>query len=144
MQETKEDLMRKVPDLLCTADQKVALLGAMQSLFEGSMYTFVFLWTPALSPNGEHLPHGNSQSSWNCRSLSHINLCCQPSINVHVRTRTLQGPFSLLRYPENNLMRSAWERTSTAWCTCMWPKLNTADWQQWSWLGISDGISHPR
>ena len=30
----------------------------MQSLFEGSMYTFVFLWTPALSPDGEHLPHG--------------------------------------------------------------------------------------
>ena len=30
----------------------------MQSLFEGSMYTFVFLWTPALSPAGEHLPHG--------------------------------------------------------------------------------------
>jgi len=22
------------------------------------MYTFVFLWTPALSPNGEKLPHG--------------------------------------------------------------------------------------
>ena len=42
---------------LC-ADQKIALLGAMQSLFEGSMYTFVFLWTPALSPEGEHLPHG--------------------------------------------------------------------------------------
>lgn len=39
-------------------DPKIALLGAMQSLFEGSMYTFVFLWTPALSPNGEHLPHG--------------------------------------------------------------------------------------
>ena len=34
------------------------MLGAMQSLFEGSMYTFVFLWTPALSPDGEHLPHG--------------------------------------------------------------------------------------
>ena len=44
--------------LACCADQKIALLGAMQSLFEGSMYTFVFLWTPALSPNGEHLPHG--------------------------------------------------------------------------------------
>lgn len=42
----------------CRADQKIALLGAMQSLFEGSMYTFVFLWTPALSPKGEHLPHG--------------------------------------------------------------------------------------
>lgn len=30
----------------------------MQSLFEASMYTFVFLWTPALSPNGESIPHG--------------------------------------------------------------------------------------
>ena len=30
----------------------------MQSLFEASMYTFVFLWTPALSPRGEKLPHG--------------------------------------------------------------------------------------
>ncbi len=40
------------------ADQRIALLGAMQSLFEASMYTFVFLWTPALSPNGEKLPHG--------------------------------------------------------------------------------------
>jgi hypothetical protein len=25
----------------------------MQSLFEAAMYSFVFLWTPALSPNGE-------------------------------------------------------------------------------------------
>eukprot|EP00899_Mesostigma_viride_P006904 jgi/Mesvir1/16214/Mv08472-RA.1 len=40
------------------ADPKVALLGAVQSLFEGAMYTFVFLWTPALSPNGEDIPHG--------------------------------------------------------------------------------------
>ena len=40
------------------ADPRVGLLGAMQSLFEGSMYTFVFLWTPALSPDGEHIPHG--------------------------------------------------------------------------------------
>lgn len=43
---------------LCTADEKIALLGAIQSLFEGSMYTFVFLWTPALSPNNEEIPHG--------------------------------------------------------------------------------------
>lgn len=40
------------------ADPKLVLLGAMQSMFEGSMYTFVFLWTPALSPKGEHIPHG--------------------------------------------------------------------------------------
>ena len=30
----------------------------MKSRFEGSMYTFVFLRTPALSPDGEHIPHG--------------------------------------------------------------------------------------
>ncbi len=41
----------------CT-DEKIALLGAIQSLFEGSMYTFVFLWTPALSPNKQAIPHG--------------------------------------------------------------------------------------
>ncbi|GIL75575.1 hypothetical protein Vretimale_15179 [Volvox reticuliferus] len=39
-------------------DPRIALLGAMQSMFEASMYTFVFLWTPALSPNGEKIPHG--------------------------------------------------------------------------------------
>ena len=32
--------------------------GRDASLFEGSMYTFIFLWTPALSPRGERLPHG--------------------------------------------------------------------------------------
>ncbi|KAI3687425.1 hypothetical protein L1987_81121 [Smallanthus sonchifolius] len=40
------------------SDEKIALLGSIQSHFEGSMYTFVFLWTPALSPNGEDIPHG--------------------------------------------------------------------------------------
>ncbi|KAL6986471.1 hypothetical protein U1Q18_019834 [Sarracenia purpurea var. burkii] len=40
------------------SDEKIVLLGAIQSLFEGSMYTFVFLWTPALSPNDEDIPHG--------------------------------------------------------------------------------------
>lgn len=30
----------------------------MQAVFEGAMYTFVFLWTPALSSNGERIPHG--------------------------------------------------------------------------------------
>ncbi|GAA0185930.1 transporter [Lithospermum erythrorhizon] len=40
------------------SDEKIAVLGAIQSLFEGSMYTFVFLWTPALSPNDEDIPHG--------------------------------------------------------------------------------------
>eukprot|EP01119_Soliformovum_irregulare_P011748 TRINITY_DN2976_c1_g1_i1.p1 TRINITY_DN2976_c1_g1~~TRINITY_DN2976_c1_g1_i1.p1 ORF type:complete len:430 (-),score=110.92 TRINITY_DN2976_c1_g1_i1:68-1357(-) len=29
-------------------DSKIAMLGMVQSLFEASMYTFVFMWTPAL------------------------------------------------------------------------------------------------
>ncbi|XP_024358179.1 uncharacterized protein [Physcomitrium patens] len=40
------------------SDEKIALLGAIQSLFEGSMYTFVFLWTPALSPYDQKIPFG--------------------------------------------------------------------------------------
>ena len=51
------DVFKKAA-LLIASDAKIALLGAMQALFEGSMYTFVFLWTPALSPNGEKIPHG--------------------------------------------------------------------------------------
>ncbi|KAL1218169.1 hypothetical protein V5N11_002276 [Cardamine amara subsp. amara] len=48
----------KVASIAIASDEKIALLGAIQSLFEGSMYTFVFLWTPALSPNDEEIPHG--------------------------------------------------------------------------------------
>ncbi|KAH7686883.1 Molybdate-anion transporter protein [Dioscorea alata] len=48
----------KVAAMAIASDEKIALLGAIQSLFEGSMYTFVFLWTPALSPNEEDIPHG--------------------------------------------------------------------------------------
>eukprot|EP01111_Echinosteliopsis_oligospora_P000552 TRINITY_DN10609_c0_g1_i1.p1 TRINITY_DN10609_c0_g1~~TRINITY_DN10609_c0_g1_i1.p1 ORF type:complete len:450 (-),score=89.48 TRINITY_DN10609_c0_g1_i1:36-1385(-) len=41
------------------ADKKVAILGIVQSLFEASMYTFVFMWTPALADeNSEPLPFG--------------------------------------------------------------------------------------
>ncbi|KAF2072680.1 hypothetical protein CYY_006014 [Polysphondylium violaceum] len=41
-------------------DQSVLKLGATQSLFESSMYTFVFMWTPTLSETGElgALPFG--------------------------------------------------------------------------------------
>lgn len=41
-----------------SGDPRVGLLGAMQSLFEASMYSFVFLWTPALSPDEQSIPHG--------------------------------------------------------------------------------------
>jgi len=42
-------------------DPAILLCGAISSLFEGSMYTFVFMWTPALQPSaaeGETLPFG--------------------------------------------------------------------------------------
>jgi len=45
------------------ADPKLLLCGTVQSLFEGSMYTFVFMWTPALEEAGlavgmKKIPHG--------------------------------------------------------------------------------------
>ena len=43
---------------LIVRQPKIALLGAIQALFEAAMYTFVFLWTPALSPKNERIPHG--------------------------------------------------------------------------------------
>ncbi len=45
-------------------DHKILCLGLIQSLFEGSMYTFVLEWTPALSSSQpdptrkDHIPHG--------------------------------------------------------------------------------------
>ena len=42
-------------------DSKILLIGLVQSLFEGAMYTFVFLWTPALtelSSSSEEIPYG--------------------------------------------------------------------------------------
>ena len=39
-------------------DPKIALLGLIQSLFEGSMYIFVFMWTPKMEPHFAPLPHG--------------------------------------------------------------------------------------
>lgn len=45
-------------DVMCCAEPAIAYLGAMQSMFEASMYSFVFLWTMALSPNKEAIKHG--------------------------------------------------------------------------------------
>ena len=39
-------------------DRKILLVGAQQALFEGAMYTFVFMWTPTLEVNGAKIPHG--------------------------------------------------------------------------------------
>ena len=40
-------------------DRKIWLLGIVQSCFEGSMYIFVFMWTPALeNTTGSNILHG--------------------------------------------------------------------------------------
>ncbi|KAK6935594.1 Molybdate-anion transporter [Dillenia turbinata] len=56
----KKDLLTqfRTAAVAIASGEKIALLRAIQTLFEGSMYTFVFLWTPALSPNNEDIPHG--------------------------------------------------------------------------------------
>ena len=41
---------------LMRRDPVIAICGMLQSLFEGSMYIFVFMWTPALTP-ALALPH---------------------------------------------------------------------------------------
>lgn len=38
---------------LIQSDSRIAALGLAQSCFEGSMYTFVFMWTPALKTDEE-------------------------------------------------------------------------------------------
>lgn len=58
------------------ADTRVALLGGMQSLFEAAMYSFVFLWTPALSPNGEKIPHGTIFSCFMTSSMVSLLPVC--------------------------------------------------------------------
>eukprot|EP00854_Cymbomonas_tetramitiformis_P021749 gene21749-26160_t len=66
------------------SDPKIALLGAMQSLFEGSMYTFVFLWTPALSPRGEDIPHGFIFAT--------MMLACMCGSSIAARLMNKSGP----------------------------------------------------
>jgi len=40
------------------ADNKLILVGLISSAFEGSMYAFIFMWTPALTPEGSKPPYG--------------------------------------------------------------------------------------
>jgi Na+/melibiose symporter-like transporter len=43
---------------LIFTNKAVLLCGLVQSLFEGAMYSFVFEWTPALTPEGSKPPYG--------------------------------------------------------------------------------------
>merc|ERR1712183_141417 len=39
-------------------EPKIWMLGLIQSCFEGTMYVFVFSWTPILGGSDANLPHG--------------------------------------------------------------------------------------
>ena len=59
--DTSSNLIDSVKNIF--ANKKVLILGCTQSLFEGSMYTFVFMWTPVLEDaqsvaDGGTIPHG--------------------------------------------------------------------------------------
>ncbi len=43
------------------ADRRIFLLGALQAMYEGVLYTFVFLWTPSLSSQGEKVRGGHAR-----------------------------------------------------------------------------------
>ena len=68
-----------------TSDPKVGLLGAMQSLFEASMYSFVFLWTPALSPADEDLPHGMIFATFMLSSMIGSSIASRLLLRVDTR-----------------------------------------------------------
>jgi hypothetical protein len=70
------------------SDEKIALLGAIQSLFEGSMYTFVFLWTPALSPHREIIPHGFIFATFMLSSMLGSSLASRLSVNSSIKVES--------------------------------------------------------
>eukprot|EP00747_Dinoflagellata_sp_TGD_P184042 gnl/TRDRNA2_/TRDRNA2_39360_c0_seq1.p1 gnl/TRDRNA2_/TRDRNA2_39360_c0~~gnl/TRDRNA2_/TRDRNA2_39360_c0_seq1.p1 ORF type:complete len:403 (-),score=74.08 gnl/TRDRNA2_/TRDRNA2_39360_c0_seq1:140-1348(-) len=54
----QREVRAMVQTALSTMNSVVLRVGAMQSLFEGSMHIFVFLWTPCLARGGTEVPHG--------------------------------------------------------------------------------------
>ena len=56
------DVVRKMRESISiiAKDKKILLVGVQQALFEGAMYTFVFIWTPALEAieGSDLIPHG--------------------------------------------------------------------------------------
>lgn len=55
---TSASLLAGFQDGLRSMNDNLWILGLSQSLFLGSMYTFVFLWTPALDASGQQIPYG--------------------------------------------------------------------------------------
>jgi len=56
--QNQQSLLTGFQEGLQSMDDNLWILGITQSLFLGAMYTFVFLWTPALDATGEDVPYG--------------------------------------------------------------------------------------
>jgi MFS transporter, MFS domain-containing protein family, molybdate-anion transporter len=73
-------------------DPKIVCLGLVQSLFEGSMYMFVLMWTPVLQRGAgadDMIPHGYIFASFMVRSLSLSRFLDFPSGLCHFRSLSL-------------------------------------------------------
>lgn len=54
------DMMQKMKESLriVKEDRSIFLVGFQQAVFEGAMYTFVFMWSPALEPSASDAANG--------------------------------------------------------------------------------------
>lgn len=87
------------------SDRKVFLLGAIQSMFEGAMYTFVFMWTPTLEQSG-NIPHGLIFASF--------MICCSIGGSCF--------SFLVTRYKVERFMRFVFLVAALAMCVPMFTK----------------------
>ena len=117
----------------CGSDERIALLGAIQSLFEGSMYTFVFLWTPALSPNDEEIPHGFIFSTFMLASMlgssfaSRLMARNSPKVEIYMQIVFVISSASLLLPIMTNVCASSLSPlfTSQLWLLSNFPNFLT-------------------
>ena len=56
--QNEQTLLTGFQEGLQSMDDNLWILGITQSLFLGAMYTFVFLWTPAMDATGDDVPYG--------------------------------------------------------------------------------------
>lgn len=69
------------------ADEKIVMLGIIQSAFEGAMYTFTFVWTPALQDaagNLVEIPHGLIFSTFMAATMIGSSLLFLMSKNTRI------------------------------------------------------------
>lgn len=107
--------------MIFLSDPKVLCLGLIQSLFEGSMYSFVLEWTPALTPS--KFTHGLEEQS-ELKKKFHISYC-----------RSLQGMPFILMFSISVLILKKVKRPCTA------SQGNTAQYlsfEMWSHFKVTD------